>query len=358
MVNLVRKLIATGECEYLDFKVQWHSTGADLIHDILCLANARHDGDRYLLIGVADDKTIAGVPDIHRRNQEQLNTLLRSKFNIMPSVRVATVEIDNKKIDVVSIKDLPEKPYFLRLDYKNDGAVVRAGVVYSRIADGNVPKDGSLDDKKIEEIYRERFRLDRSPIERLLHMLDDSELWEMHGEATTTFFHAHWPEMKIIQESNDDVGYHPYDVIWAKVFFDKNAFRYPMDVVYFGTTLRTIQWITCDGGRYQTIAPQKKSIKTGDSEWRHFYYFVEDELEFKVNRLIQALMQHDDSINPDFIVFPNAKVAENFFAAEGRKDHVPVNYYMQTGTGETYKEYRIYSSGKKELLHENAETVG
>lgn len=49
------ELIASGkEGVYWDFKQEYSQEAKviDLIHDIICLANADHDGDRYLIFGV------------------------------------------------------------------------------------------------------------------------------------------------------------------------------------------------------------------------------------------------------------------------------------------------------------------
>lgn len=43
------------EGTYWDFKCEHHKSKSDLIHDILSLANAHHEGDRFLVFGV-DDK--------------------------------------------------------------------------------------------------------------------------------------------------------------------------------------------------------------------------------------------------------------------------------------------------------------
>ena len=40
------------EGAYWDFKREHHKHNADLIHDVLCLANTRHKGDRFLIFGV------------------------------------------------------------------------------------------------------------------------------------------------------------------------------------------------------------------------------------------------------------------------------------------------------------------
>lgn len=51
----VRDPIArNGEGAYWDFKCRHHAEKGDLVHDILCLANAEHRGPRFLVFGVDD----------------------------------------------------------------------------------------------------------------------------------------------------------------------------------------------------------------------------------------------------------------------------------------------------------------
>ena len=42
------------EGDYWDFKQQWHSNNADLLHDIICMANSLANRDCYIIIGVED----------------------------------------------------------------------------------------------------------------------------------------------------------------------------------------------------------------------------------------------------------------------------------------------------------------
>ena len=52
------------EGDYWDFKQQHHSNPVDLVHDIISLANStRHQGDRYLIIGIDDEYELIGVQD-------------------------------------------------------------------------------------------------------------------------------------------------------------------------------------------------------------------------------------------------------------------------------------------------------
>ena len=65
------------EGEYWDFKQQWHSNNADLVHDIICMANSLANRDCYIIIGI-EDRTynIVGVSDENRKNQQNVIDLL------------------------------------------------------------------------------------------------------------------------------------------------------------------------------------------------------------------------------------------------------------------------------------------
>ena len=48
------------EGEFWDFKRQWHENKADLLHDIICMANNLTDNDGYIIIGI--DEKISPKP--------------------------------------------------------------------------------------------------------------------------------------------------------------------------------------------------------------------------------------------------------------------------------------------------------
>lgn len=52
---IIEQLITSkreGDC--WDFKVEHHSNPAEFLHDILCLSNSLHKGDRFIIYGVSD----------------------------------------------------------------------------------------------------------------------------------------------------------------------------------------------------------------------------------------------------------------------------------------------------------------
>lgn len=79
--NEIAELIEQkAEGSYWDFKQEWHSNNADLLHDIICMVNSPANRDCYIIIGVTD-KTydICGVNWEKRKNQQNVIDLLRQK---------------------------------------------------------------------------------------------------------------------------------------------------------------------------------------------------------------------------------------------------------------------------------------
>ena len=60
------------EDEWWDFKREHHHDKADLVHDIICMANSRADRDAYIIYGIEDKSfNVIGVEsDQNRRNQQ------------------------------------------------------------------------------------------------------------------------------------------------------------------------------------------------------------------------------------------------------------------------------------------------
>lgn len=67
------------EDEWWDFKQQHHKDKAELLHDIICMANNRAKRDSYIIFGVEDETfKIVGVENTpNRRNQQNIVDFLR-----------------------------------------------------------------------------------------------------------------------------------------------------------------------------------------------------------------------------------------------------------------------------------------
>ena len=152
------------EGDYWNFKEQWHDNKADLLHDIICLANNRVGKDAYIIIGV-EDKTfyIKGIQkDINRKNQQNVIDFLKSKKfggGIRPDIEVKTINIQDNEIDVLIIKNSFDTPYFLLEDYRDRAELVKKYSIYTRVGDTNTSKDSIADIDQIEYLWKKRFLL-------------------------------------------------------------------------------------------------------------------------------------------------------------------------------------------------------
>lgn len=200
----LRHLLDTGECEFLDFKREYPSVNSDLVQDILCLANSIVDSDRYLVFGVEDNKNICGIEsDTKRKTQANIVDVLRSaRLNKLPKFTLIKHTSESHEVDILIIKDVGEKPYFLTEDYSGNGRPLRAGVIYSRIGDTNTPPTSTSADQIIEKMFYERFGLKLSPRERLFKYLRELEKWKYgyNEDGNLYFYHEQFPEFTLVEK--------------------------------------------------------------------------------------------------------------------------------------------------------------
>ena len=194
------------EGDFWDFKRQWHENLAELIHDVICMANSLKDGEKYIIIGVDEenDYRIIGVNnDPKRYNTAKLNNILRNCHfvgGIRPFVRVEEITINKKILDVIIIEDSTYTPFILADDYirgpQNRKRVVRQGNIYTRIGDTNTPLDKTADNDKAESLWKKRFHLDKTPLEKMNYFLRDTNGWasDENGEE---YYYESAPEYTI-----------------------------------------------------------------------------------------------------------------------------------------------------------------
>ena len=97
------------EGPYWDFKKEWYPQNkkADLLHDIICMANNLENKDGYIIIGVdeQDDYKLNSVEDDINRKKQMIVDFKDKKFvRIRPTVYVETITVEDKDIDVIVIK--------------------------------------------------------------------------------------------------------------------------------------------------------------------------------------------------------------------------------------------------------------
>ena len=277
LIEEIQSLIALEtEGDYWDFKEMWHDNKASLLHDIICMANNQAGRDAYIIFGVSDSKSlggvqIKGVQETNRKDQQHLIDFLRDKKfagGIRPSVYLQTFEIPDangisQQIDVAIIKNSSKTPFFLTEDFGYNGKKIRAGYIYTRIGDTNTAIDSIADLDKIEYLWRKRFGLDLSAVEKLLHLLDSPDDWVGNLNWGDCKYHKFFPEFQIHIGEIEDQEHFSNNSIMKNIADHQVDKKYSVSnviITYHSTVLYQEHVLYLDGGRHLIPFPQTHTV--------------------------------------------------------------------------------------------------
>lgn len=270
--DLIRK---NREGEYWDFKSEPHHNNAFLLHDILCLANSLHKGEKYLIIGIEESEEGIWVKGLtknqaNRKKQSNYIDFLREKSftgGIRPEVELQTLIIDSKEIDVLIILERPRKPYQITEDYKDKGIIVKAHHIYTRMRDTNTPLNKSADLWMIEKMWRQRFGIDITSLERMKLLLKDPGNWSMDIGNSSHFYHLTFPEYSIML-SEPNRFYEPFSYFYT----NESSFWGKAKFMFHTTPLAELEYMFCDEMRIMLPIPKTGylCLETGDNWYYHY----------------------------------------------------------------------------------------
>ena len=234
--EIIENLIATGkEGDYWDFKSCFSDNTGDLIKDIICLANStRHTGDRYLIYGVDDSGNLVDLPsnsDRYRTQSDIVNIMSKAGFagGIYPDIYLQQIELQGRRVHVLVIKDLPEKPYYLDKRYCKKGVRLNPGTVYARVRDSNTSSDQVASSHDIERMWRERFGLDQTPLQRVKNYLLDREGWTKTSEFD--WYYSQFPEFTISPTEEEPRSVRAGEN-WVRSAMNPSAFVRPLRIFF------------------------------------------------------------------------------------------------------------------------------
>ena len=126
LYHVIEKLIKKErEDDWWGFKQQHHSDKAELVHNIICMANNRANRDSYIIFGIADNTfdIIDVQEDSNRRNQQGIIDILRNiKFagSVRPRIELRTLIIEQKEKDVwfLKITEFMNKNFQIKTEMK------------------------------------------------------------------------------------------------------------------------------------------------------------------------------------------------------------------------------------------------
>ena len=283
------------EGTYWDFKREWHDNNAELLHDIICMANNPTGETGLLIIGIDEEHGFlpTGGAELlgKRRNTQNLTDMLRSKHwaDGMPHVRVAPIEFGAGTVDCLLIEHDDEAvPYFLTADVVDGKKIVRAGAIYTRDSDSNTPQNGTASALAAERLWRRRFGLDKTPLERLPQLLKEPAKWRPtlpvlardEENCEYCYCHVEYPEFTYVRRPEEDWAGIEYFMLASPFFSSPNWWN---GYFYYHQTL------ICEiSGAYSDhlwipkprIAALREDGILPTPEDAHFYgYYLEGSLE-------------------------------------------------------------------------------
>lgn len=262
------------EGAYWDFKRCHHKNKADLIHDVICLANAKHDGRRFLIFGVDDsDFSLHNIGGDHgRRKQADIAAIFRSnasKFfqSRFPEFYLSELTIDGTLLDVLVIESTPYKPYYLVGKYEK----LCAHHIYTRVCDTNTPVTEAAQPHEIERMWRERFGLDLSPLDRMKLYLNEPDSWVSSNRTGDNLYKYHrtFPEFTI--RVTEAEAFMACNEEWTRgeIRKDNNHAGY-YEIRYHQTCLARVRYVNFDDRKKSMVAPKWEPRGAG-----RFYFYEE-----------------------------------------------------------------------------------
>ncbi|MFR2242378.1 MAG: helix-turn-helix domain-containing protein [Anaerobutyricum soehngenii] len=329
-INNIEKLISLKqEGSYWDFKREWYSQDkkADLLHDIICMANNLSNRDSYIIIGVDEenDYSFSSVmDDPNRRNTQQLVDFLRDKHfagGVRPVVHVENISIGENEIDVIVVHNSDATPFYLTEKYQS----VMSNNIYTRVMDSNTPKNKSADLSHIELLWKKRFGLLASPLERMMIFLKNPGLWDCSPSCfEEKLYYRFSPEFTIETVMDDSKNGYQYYLFNQT---DIHPRWYDINLYYHQTMLASLEGVSLDGGRYFTPSPRTDGISlTQYHNWDvAFKYYIKNSIEYIVHEFYYHPDGDDETIAHNrfmkcILVFECDSEKENF------KEYLKLNW--------------------------------
>lgn len=293
-IEVINLIDSKREGEYWDFKQKHHKNKDDLLHDIICMANNRADRDGYIIFGIEDGTfEILGVnEDENRKNQQQIIDFLKDKkfvSGIRPTIELKTLNIENKEIDVLIIKNTTDTPYYMVESFQR----IRSNYIYTRVGDTNTPKDKSADINHVEYLWKKRFLLNRPPLQQIENKIQDKDEWKYEDRV---YYNIYNPQFKICIVEDDEMYRLRKSEFYAYQMMDSSVKYETLEIKYYETKLYSRQIVHLDGSRLIVPTPEWEFLTLGkyrsESDYT-FKYFIKESLDFKILKFLLKEDNHE-----------------------------------------------------------------
>ena len=323
--HIVVELIARKtEGGYWDFKRIWHESNADLLHDIICMANNIENRDAYIIIGVTNSGEFNDISnDTNRKNTKKLIDLLREvRFvgQYRPIVRVETISISENVIDVIVIENTTNTPYVLEIDFSKQGKTIRQGNIYTRIQDTNTPVDKTADYDKAELLWKKRFHLNASPLDKFNYYIKDTDNWIFDSYANELYYKYSNELFKIKEIREEEKG---TNTVWNHIGIYVPWNKYRIEITWQNVVIATDEELS--NSKYSVLMPDFPHLQF-DNDTNIYYYwcYVMNSNRELLNRLI--VRDHSNAQIMDFDFYPNIICFKNTNEKTDFEDYLHDNW--------------------------------
>lgn len=269
------------EGESWDYKKEWYIKKHDLLLDIICMSNLVGSEDGIIIIG-CDEENGHQLNDVendpNRRDTAKVVDFLREKRfagGVRPVVYVHPMCIQGITIDVIVVKNTRNTPYYLTESFGE----IRANHIYTRVMDTNTPRDKSADPDRVEKLWKKRFALDASALEKAQYFLSTPDDWDS-VDGAESYFCKIAPEFTITTESDDRDGYEYF--LFNQM--DKRPHWYNIYLKYHQTTIYSTLGVGLDGGRYFTPCPEIEGFRDDRGDYHTYRAFTVGSMQYELNR--------------------------------------------------------------------------
>jgi len=352
--KICRLIEKKSEGDYWDYKQEWHSDNGKLLHDILCFANTVHNEDCYIIIGVADNGEIIGLPEdsLNRKNQENILTLLHSTVfagDLTPSISLETIKIRDKEVDILTIHNSFNVPYYLKFVSKKSNGL-QFGYIYSRNGDRNTPISENSSMSQIELLWKKRLGLLNPPLQQIVSRLKNKIEWE---QIEYTYYNIYNPDFKLIEEWDIEDRRHDNRPFYSYNQCNESTSFSTLKIMCKDTVLKQFEVVILDSGRYSTPAPEWGFIH--DPTYRaqtlfDYRYMLKDSIDYAIQQFLYDEENQEQRMAryrfDEVVLFFETKEEQEGFHQTIESNPEIVNQYIEDAK---LRSYPISSNNKLEV---------
>lgn len=284
------------ENEFIDYKQEWEHQNSELIKDIFSFVNTIHNKDCYLIIGVTDkgNKIIDVNHDSNRKDQKDIIDMLAHlpiAGGYVPPIKVNTININKKQIDIITIKNTNMVPVYLTEShhFNHEKRSMMPGLIYSRIGDRNTGFNQTTNFHRTKMLWRKHFGIDLPIKKRYLIKLKDIKHWHYYDEllpgAKPCFMYDLDPNYKI-ELYDDNIQRVNVTPLSVNMYVRPSISWIGLNLEYNHNTIDTnIGWYL-DGCRSLTVVPKLTFINYKLTNDMIIYYFIKTKLSYWLNKLV------------------------------------------------------------------------